>query len=470
MSGNAREKDADREVALTEDLEDASKRLAAISLAKFVATGASTASIDRKVFLKELLNEWGLPYEGIFPTEPRSTLNTSTGSVGARSYVTIDERIHQDEYRDTIYILVKGAMATEDCTWESVDGSAWNSTLTSHESLSDWIGLFNAGLPRGEEASYDDRKRIKVLHQGGQTMGLSKQYFTSHRDDPHKLLDLLEKQQRALQTDHHSEWPQHKLIRIIGQCRNLTGAVDSDDGDARWYVIGLGDVFCPGGDRCRCPTGMIKIKAETVENRWYDKTVHETPAGDCSAGGEGEGGSEQAATQQATRATKQREDNLPYLQRVDVSYDGRPPPGVINCDREFLWPVELIEYDFEGVQNLKNGTARYTSARGRKTGGPTDTSGEGRGAGRGGRGGGSGRCGKGRGRGRGRANATAEETIMHGTNPDVDMNVEEDVGGEQETSELEGRDATGGEKRRRTTRGTQQQDWSCLLEDDVDAN
>ncbi len=391
MSGSAREATTRGEVALNEDVEDAGKRLAAISLAKYVATGAS---INRNIFIKELFKEWGLSYEGILPNEPRSTQNTSTSSVGSRSHVTIDERIHQDEYRDVIYTLVKGAMATETCKWESVDGSAWNSKLASHESLSDWIGLFNAGLPRGEEASDDDKNMIKVLHQGGQTMSLPKQYLTSHRHDPHKLCDLLEKQQRALQTDHHSEWPQHKLIRIIGQCRNLTGAVDSDDGDARWYIVGIGDVFCPGGDQCQCPPGKIMIKAEYVENRWYDKTVHERPAG-----GEGEGeaatrqaatrqaATRQAATQQAPRATKEREDNLPYLHRVDVfksrlpdDCDGRSPPGVIDCERPFLWPLELIEYDFQGAQHLKNGNARYTSARGRKTGGTTGPSGEGRGA------------------------------------------------------------------------------------------
>jgi hypothetical protein len=435
MSGSAREATTRGEVALNEDVEDAGKRLAAITLAKVVATGG----INRNVFIKELFKEWGLSYEGILPNEPSSIAqnSTSTGSAGARasrSYVTMDDRIHKDEYRDVIYTLVKGAMATENCTWESIDGSTWDFKLTSHQSLSDWIDLFSAGLPRGQKASDDEKKRIGVLHEGSETMSLSRQYLTSHRHDPHKLRHLLEKQLRALQTDHHPEWPQHKLIRIIGQCRNLTGAVDSDDGDTAWYIVGIGDVFCPGGDQCQCPPGKIMIKAECVETRWYDETVHLTHAWDCSAGGEGEGEGE------GEGGSQQREDNLPYLHRVDVfksrlpdDCDGRSPPGVIDCERPFLWPLELIEYDFQGAQHLKNGSARYTctSARRRQTGGA---------AGRGGRGGGSGRrgkvCGRGRGRGRGRGTGTATAT-----DPSVDVNAEEDVG----------------EKRRRTTgRGTQQ--------------
>ena len=39
---------------MNEDVEDAGKRLAAISLAKYVATGAS---INRNIFIKELFKE-----------------------------------------------------------------------------------------------------------------------------------------------------------------------------------------------------------------------------------------------------------------------------------------------------------------------------------------------------------------------------------------------------------------------------
>ena len=54
MSGSAREATTRGEVALNEDVEDAGKRLAAITLAKYVATGAS---INRRVFIKELFKE-----------------------------------------------------------------------------------------------------------------------------------------------------------------------------------------------------------------------------------------------------------------------------------------------------------------------------------------------------------------------------------------------------------------------------
>jgi len=129
---------------------------------------------------------------------------------------------------------------------------------------------------------------------------------------------------------------------------------------------------------------MIKIKAEWVGRRWYQKTVPQAPAADCSAGGDERGG-EEAAPMQARGATTQREDNLPYLRQVDVAYetddiigtDGRPPRGVIGCEEPFNWPEALIARDFEGEQNVENGMPRITSARGPKPSGlANNTSGE----------------------------------------------------------------------------------------------
>jgi hypothetical protein len=122
---------------------------------------------------------------------------------------------------------------------------------------------------------------------------------------------------------------------------------------------------------------MIKIKAESVESRWYEKNVHGGSVADCAAGGDDERGSDQAATgqpatgQPATRtarpARKEQTDNLGNLRRVDVAYQGTPPELVINTEEPFLWFKELIAFDVQGDSNLRSGRLRH-DGRGRRTG------------------------------------------------------------------------------------------------------
>jgi hypothetical protein len=389
MSGNARDAEDDGEGALREDgagrvpdrVPDMPAHLVSLaqSLSKMLVEGPdkeySTA------FVEELVNAIGHGDSLPALRATKTPVDTSTGSVqAARSYVTIEERVHEDKYRGIIYTLVKGAMASN-CTWEIAEESAWDHKLTSHDaSHQRWYELFQAG--KNGPPTRDEKQFIKELYRGRRSMTLCRQYLTSHRHDPLKLRDKLEAKRRASQKDKHHEWPQNKLILIIGRCRNLSGAVESDKNDTQWYVIGRGEVFCPGGDLCECPSGMIKIKAESVESRWYEKNVHGGSVADCAAGGDDERGSDQAATRQpatrqpatgqpATRtarpARKEQTDNLGNLRRVDVAYQGTPPELVINTEEPFLWFKELIAFDVQGDSNLRSGRLRH-DGRGRRTG------------------------------------------------------------------------------------------------------
>lgn len=249
--------------------------------------------MDLKSFARALSDAAGQDLDVSVSGAIQKDRSHSTGSVqaGSRSYVTINERICEPEYQHVIRTLMKGAMRTEECKWEPVEESPWDHKLTSHDSVNDWQQLFQKGLPQGKCANASDLRLVKELQRSGQT--LCWLYLMSHRHDPEGLRAKLAKQQRASRTGKHEGWHQNRLIQIIGQCRNLHGADESDDGDKRWYVVGLGDVFCPGDDRCDCPPGMIKIKAEWVGRRWYQKTVPQAPAADCSAGGDERGGERQ---------------------------------------------------------------------------------------------------------------------------------------------------------------------------------
>ena len=247
MSGNVRDGEDDREGAMRE--EDGAGR--ATHMPEHLVSLADSVSKmllgpDARYcaeFMKQLVNWTGQGNSLDAPQAPQNDQrNTSTGSVQPRSYVTIEERVHQDEYPDIISTIVHGAMKTESCTWELVEESLWDHKLTSHKTYNDWVDLFKAGLPQGKEVSREHKRSISVLHQGSRTMTLYRQYLATNRHDPHKLVDKLEAQQRALQEDDHEEWPQNKLVLIIGQCRNLNGAAESDDGDTRWYVVGWGEV------------------------------------------------------------------------------------------------------------------------------------------------------------------------------------------------------------------------------------